>query len=354
MGDREVNDKDIMAQAEKNADERIKALKEENSRRKKALIKIAAMGALTIIIMVLATIAWFSMNSEVTAEGMSVKSASMPFELETEGDKGLYDSLLDETVSGYGDDSTTAGSAGIKWRLTKNESELNNVYDGEGEPDMSQITRHDSSDYGLKPGDSGSINFFIKPNVESELNIRLSMAVTGYKATFALGDDDVYYKTDDELTEVEDDTVKALLSRHICFFYVGDDNKKHLLTDEGFNVKVSERTPVTLYWVWPATLKEIIEGDIEGLDDETAANEVRRAFFEKPEEFLKTLGNEPLDEFRVESMEDKAAQDAAIESKLSLVSGRNYNKYGAMYDDADQAVGDNVNYILAELSADGG
>ena len=40
-----------------------------------------------------------------------------------------------------------------------------------------------------------------------------------------------------------------------------------------------------------------------------------------------------------------------IAEKIQLVKGRNYNQYGAMYNDADQAIGDNVNYILVELFA---
>ena len=58
------------------------------------------------------------MNDEVTAEGMQVKSADLPFELKSVSNNGLYDTLLVETVSGYGDAETTEGLSGIKWNLT--------------------------------------------------------------------------------------------------------------------------------------------------------------------------------------------------------------------------------------------
>ena len=44
-------------------------------------------------------------------------------------------------------------------------------------------------------------------------------------------------------------------------------------------------------------------------------------------------------------------QAAFLSAKLPLLTGKDYSKYSAMYNDADQAIGDNVSFILAVLDA---
>ena len=135
---------------------------------------------------------------------------------------------------------------------------------------------------------------------------------------------------------------------------MGTDNHKHLLTSEGFdidNITESERK-VTLYWAWPATLQEILDANIAVLNDSVASLEVRRYFFENPEHFLKATGDVSFSRFKVAKDSDTVAEETAIGEIISLVTGRNYSQYGSMYNDADQSIGDNINYILVELLAD--
>ena len=319
--------------------------------RRASYLKIAALIGFAAAVLTFLSLGWFAISRIVAGNGMGIRSAMSPFELKTSGSAGLYDGFLDGTVSGYGNGTITSSSANIKWKLTKNTSEINNLYDGEGTPNLREITRRDSSDYGLKPGDSGTLKFSIVPNVSDELSINLKLNMVGYEAEYEL-EDDVYYKKSTPLTIVTNENVNHFLTSHICFFYEDSENHKHIIGSDGFTVAVSEETEVTLYWVWPATLREIIEEDIEGLDDTGASNEAKRLFFEHPGYFLKTLGSESFDDITVSSMENKTAQDAAIDEVIGLVSGRNYNEYGSMYNAADQASGDDSNYILVELTAD--
>ena len=315
---------------------------------KKSLIKLMAMGVLIAVTIIIGSIAWFTMSREVTTEGMSIKTAPLPFELKTIGNAGLYDDFLDEVAQGYGNTETTGATQGIKWKLTKNVSEMNNVREADDETDLEEITRLDSDKYGLKPGDSGELVFSIVPNGTAELNISINVKITGYKAGF----DNAGNKTSAALQKVTDETMVHYLNSHIILFYMGTDNKKHLLTSDGFNVSVSEETPVTIYWVWPATLRELLDADIEAINDTNASKEVRRLFFEHPDYFLKATNDFSFDDIIVEKNEDLDAQEAGIAYVLPLVSGRNYNTYGTMYNDADQTIGDNFNYILVELIAD--
>lgn len=225
---------------------------------------------------------------------MNVTATDLPFELKTSGSAGLYDSYIDELTSDYDSAETTAGVQGVKWKLTKNVSEMENIYSGDSQPDLENITRLDSDKYGLYPGDSGSISFTVVPKAPS-IDQTFLLDVTGYKATF----DDDLNKTDDALIESEDEDANTYTSTHILFFYIGNDNKKHLLTQESFEKTITEESEYTIYWVWPSTLKEILEADIAGLDTD-AAKEVRRAFFEQPGTFLKAIGEESFESIAVE------------------------------------------------------
>ena len=325
--------------------------KDDLRKRRNSLIKIGVVMLLAFIVWVFSSIAWFSMNKNTESSGMGVRVQASPFELKTTGETGLYDSFFGDIITGYGSGSITSGSSsGIKWKLTKNTSEINNHYDGEDTANLREITRHDSSDYGLKPGDSGTLKFTIVPNVSGQLNIKLKLSVTGYEATYEL-ENGIYYKTDDPLIEVNDATINHFLSSHILFFYKDTNNQKHIISSEGFNVSVSAETEITIYWVWPATLKEILDEEIEDLDDNGASKEVKRLFFENPDYFLKKIGNESFSGFTVAHNADSSVEDAAIAEAIVSVSGRNYSEYGSKYNDADQNIGNSVNYILVDLVA---
>lgn len=315
------------------------------------LIKTFSMMILAMAVLIFVSLCWFAMNESVGTNGLMVKARKSLFELKTSGSAGLYDGdgFLGEVAPGYTSALTTEGVQGIKWKLVSNESEMNNLYKGQGDPNLREITRLDSDQYGLKPGDHGTLKFTIEPKTTDELEIQCVTATTGYKATYDVDN----YKTNAPMTLVSDEQIVHFLSSHILYFYMGTDNHKHMLTEEGFTEIVNNGLDkeVTLYWVWPATLLEILNENIDGLNDRTAAVEVKRFFFEHPEYFLKPIGEVSFDAFTVECLEDKAAEDAEIAQVIQLVSNRNYNQYGAMYNDADQAIGDNVNYILVELFA---
>lgn len=322
---------------------------ERRRMQKNALMKMAAVAMFAVATVVFGSIAWFASNKNITGSGMGVAVKNNAFDLKTAGSAGLYDGFLDSVVSGYGNGLTTSGTQGIKWKLT-NSSEMHNYYDGDETPDLREITRRDSSDYGLKPGDSGTLQFTIVPNSAEELNIKLNLDVTGYQAVYAL-ENGVYYKTNDAMTVVTDQTINHFLSSHIYFFYKDENENKQMITSDGFHVSVTEETDITIYWVWPATLREILDENIENLDDTGASKEVKRLFFEHPDYFLKKSGDESFSEFTVAHNSDPAAEDTAIAAVIENVDGRHYSEYGAKYNDADQTIGDNINYMLLELFA---
>ena len=334
-------------------EEQIKETEIDNKEEvKKRLITLYKKGAMCIIgftIIILGAMAWFTKLPGVGTSGMGVTMSDSPFELKSLGSDGLYDEFLSDTVSGYENETTTAGAYGIMWNLTST-SQMNNLYSGNGEltsSEFREITRSDSEEYGLKPGDNGQLDFSIIPNT-SGISVSMTLDVRGYNATF----DATSHKTNDDLTLVTDTVVNNYKSSHILFFYKGTDNKKHLLTADGFDAdNLTVETPETIYWVWIPTLQQILDANIEALEDVDASTEVRRMFFENPGIFLKATGNFSFTGITVAHNDDVATEEAAIAEKLDLVSGRNYSTYGSMYNDADQSIGDHINYILVELNA---
>ncbi|MBQ9870156.1 MAG: hypothetical protein IJM32_10910 [Ruminococcus sp.] len=321
---------------------------EERRKQKKRVIKLLLLLVLIALIIVFASIAWFTMNRETGMSGMGVKTAPLPFELKTSGSAGLYDDLFTQLGPDYANAETTATSQGIRWRLTKNTSELNNLYSGTDEPDLEKITSLDSDQYGLKPGDSGTLKFSIVPRDDAELDLHVGFSMKGYSATFDANNN----KTDDDLVLVTDTSVLGYLNSHIIFFYKDAEDVMHVLPSDGFDISVDEETEVTLYWAWPATLKEIEDANINGINSANASTEVRRLFFISPGNYLKATGTENFSTITVTDNADKTVVDNAITEKLPLVTGRHYDHYAAMYNEADQTIGSYVNYILVEVNVD--
>ncbi len=346
MSERSVSENNkLWEAAERIAEKAVAAKKIENEqerrKQKKRVVKLVLLMMLIALIIVFASIAWFAMNKAVTADTMAIEAKGETYTIEPYGDKdGLYDSF----ITGSGVDS-------VIWTLSTDDN-MKNLYSGDDEPDMQEITRLDSEQYGLKPGDHGTLKFKIVSHSSENISVSLNLACTGYKAQF----DADNYKTAAPLTEVDNVSVNNYLTSHIVFFYKDSSDKLHMLTEEGFteSVTADQEKAVTLYWFWPATLKEILDAHITDLSDNDAANEVKRYFFEHPEKFLKPVGNETFDSFSVNKQDYSSdeEEDAAIAQNIALVSGKNYNTYGSMYNDADQAIGDHVNYLLVELSAD--
>ena len=58
---------------------------EQTANRRKSLIKFGSVTVFTAIVLIFLTIAWFSVNKETEAEGMTIKTATLPFDIATKG-----------------------------------------------------------------------------------------------------------------------------------------------------------------------------------------------------------------------------------------------------------------------------
>ena len=56
---------------------------------KKSLIKMGAMGILTLILLIFSSLSWFTMNSQVESSGMNIKTATLPFDIQSSGQQQM-------------------------------------------------------------------------------------------------------------------------------------------------------------------------------------------------------------------------------------------------------------------------
>ena len=344
----------------------------ENVRKRKiALIKIAAIAVLFGMILLRASIAWFTMSTEVEGSNAQMTASDALFELKVIGSKGLYDRYITDVDSSYSDHIVTSNSTQkIMWRLTAEPDEydgnMDNLYSGTDTPDLAEITKLDSSDYGLSPGKHGFLKFYIVPNTENRLSIEINTILTCYKTEYYKDTDtegeagyqkDVFTKM---LSSNSDDALALrYISSHILFFYLEDkDNdgteEMHLIKNASFfRNGINAETEVTIYWVWPKTLNDIIDLSVTGLDS-TGNLELREYFFAEPGRMLDNPLNVDFSSITVaETDENRVSKITEIVNNLHKASNRTeYSNYGSMYNNADQIIGDKVGYIMFEIIAD--
>lgn len=325
------------------------------------LIKPFSMMILVLSLLIFVGVAWFTMNRDVSGSGMGVKSQAAIFEIRTSGSVGLYDSYITSVDAEYSSGTETGGSNGQKiiWQLTS-QSQMENLWNGSGTPsadDMKKIQKLESDDYGLSPGDYGQLTFTIVPKTASGFDAIIQPQVTCYKTTY---DSDGYQSgtiTAMDSTNADEKEAMDFLSGHILFYYKYDSDddgteEMHLIKDSFTVENITTDTDVTIYWIWPNRLNNILELNVEGLDS-TARTELRKYFFTKPEIFLAKTSSDSASVFDGITLGADATDEqitAAVSSMTSPAS--TYSGWSGRYNSADQTIGDRVGYIMLEVQVE--
>ena len=216
-----------------------------------AIFAVAALG-----VIVFACYAWFASNHSVSGTIGSIQMLGSLYELAGNGsdktDNG-YGVFYDKAKTGFGFNVLPAGdfSAGeawpnleatgtsqaIRWRLNDN----------------SQIGNFGSST-GIRPGSSGTLQFYVIPNATGTLSLRFRLELK---------------PLNDDGSANTDKTLNNLLKGHLLFYILNTKGTKILVSWDGdtsrplqFNVPaetdVGVPQPVTLHWQWTAELSELI------------------------------------------------------------------------------------------------
>ena len=343
-----------------------------------------------VIVMIVASIAWFVSNTRVDATGVAIQPADMPFDLAAAGtksdasaDRGRYDELLtvspgaSREIDGKKYWSTDGSHTSICWAVTS-ESNMNN-------------TGEDGKPTGIEPGSYGKMTFYIIPNKDGPLKVTLDLVLTGYQ--IADGKKNEENVTKNDLTEVTDPSLQQLLEGHVLLFagydekagrykgWISEDAgvwhmslgsgteaavlevKSGKLTWNNTNAKKDTAYPVTIYWIWPERLESYLRkadgysGKNPLLFPEDPSRE-ENALSVLPENLFATMGEveENSSSNRYFRWEDSAKfQENVTKDTLSQIREKFnpalYSMVAAYYDSADQYLGKNVQYVQLKLDA---
>lgn len=291
------------------------------------------------------TVAWFANNKNVTAEGMSVRSKDKDYELITlssdaANKNGVYFDPYHAAVLG------TDGDGYEIW-LVDSDSNIGNY----------SSTGNETYSNGLEPGSNGVIKFYIKPY--KDITLSFSFQTVGYTSEPAtIGGQETVVMT--ELTSNSGDPA-CFLNGHILLFegkgatyYTGlipagnDGNRvftREFIHNGAYDADtdgddVDDAYEVDIYWVWPKTLDTLVKN--AGSNSTLICDKNAVVPEGETNDYYKVVNNIcAYPEYYLE----RHGHDDVVFTEQNL-SGRD-----EFYNDADQSIGMNVEYVMLRLDA---
>ena len=297
------------------------ALTEEERRKMKkaALFKMAAMALLALAVIIFGTISWFTMNTQVESGGMSIKTQGVPYTIEFPGtDEGKY-------ASQY---RTLTDQAGI-W-LVDNNKNMDNGSDTSEE------------ELGLEPGDSGMLEFRVKPNGDTNtITVDICFTLRCIEKPERNGSN----TSSQQLNLITDQELMKFVSSHIMLFTGIDANGKYtglIQNNDQLQRYIRNKTYsktdtgyTTLYWAWPLHLSNLIS--TQSSDLIYASNErstVIQYMVAHKDGFFKGI----------------TTADNVLTDDLTAMN--HYGSYSILFDKADLDIGNKVQYVILGLSVE--
>lgn len=310
---------------------------------------------------ILLTAAWFVNNSRVQAGGATVSAAAdRKFELAAVGTTGKYDNILKSLLGDIVQDgdswSFTEGSETKTGTKTSNDkSDIVWVMSG-GQNGQNLNNNTDNSTGTIEPGNSGKLEFYVLPkDTSAKHNFTFTLTVKGYYK-----DSSDYLPMSSKGNDFAEKFYK-LLSGHIQFFSSCDKDGKYsgrltaTATAEGITINGLERSTgeretqkkVTIYWVWPYYVGDMILPDGNG----KLSNDEKKALFTY--DLRSAIAGEMADDYGkyFEDPIDDTSKDKIAEMVNGNVDETAYSAIYTAYNNADKYIGENGEYILVQLSA---
>lgn len=312
---------------------------------RKRLVKICIMLSLALLVFLFATIAWFTMNKEVGSNGMGIKSQGKSFDLITlssdaTNKNGAFYNPYHSAIRENDND-------GYEIWLVDSDSNIGNY----------SSTGAQNETLGIEPGSSGTIKFYIKPY--EDVTVSFSLQTVGYTAqTTMVGNQPTVTMT--ELSSAAGRPA-CFLNGHVLLFEgdfvntyytglipTGSDGKRVFTRFFQFGGAYDTDTDddgtkdayeVNIHWIWPMTLDTLVYNsssvatmicDRNAVAPEGETNDYNKVvnnICAYPQYYLK--GYSPSTTYTEQ-----------------LVAGRN-----AMYNDADQDIGMNIEYVMLRMDA---
>ena len=339
------------------------------------LIKTAIVLIFSLIILIFAAIAWFSMSKNVTVEGMKVKVKGDLYTIVPVGDDvGIYDdiSLTDTYVRDKLLNKASKQPDVITWTITKStgtvDPDTGEVIDYQKGKDFGNSPQIGNIEPGISPGSSGEIQFKVIPN--ESIDATFDFYLYGYSADYDENGEPIK-NTIEILSDTGEEAItQKLFNGHILLFENYDETTGkysgliesaadfHRLMPNSsesaktFDPAVETETTVSIYWIWPETLAEIMLDEnnpdhvkyLRTKKNICSTSEVRDFFKKNPTWFLYNpeTPTETWTNYFNENMTDAQVVARAYED---------YMTYSAYYNDADQCIGTNAAYVLLDMNS---
>lgn len=296
--------------------------------RRTSLIKLFAMGAALILLIVVGTISWFTMNREVENTGLQMTAEGAPFTIYTRSGSGTYNDVYESLETG-----------GMEWQISSDynfDNHENAKKEGETEP-------------GIEPGDHGILEFRVSPNNDASITVDCVFDMKAYTETITLGANNTPVYT---VTEMSDSSLVGYVKAHLMLFtgvdpntgkYTGlignDETLRRVLEDQTYTRNNTAYTKI--YWVWP-----------EHLSDLTSNND--SAIIYAPSErsaVISYIANNK-DGFFKDCNDSISKVSTDLTTLASSYNSTIYNHYNMKYDNADLDIGNNVSYVLLSMKVE--
>ena len=323
--------------------------------------------AVVIVAIAVGTAAWFASNREVSGNNMAVVAKDTSgFELEVRG--GSY-----ENASVFDGNSIFADEFlnGIQQK-----DELGNgvnIYRTSSSTTSIIWRKNTTGTYsaGLEPDAGGTLEFYVVPQRDGVLNVKFNLRIRGFIKTIDNEENINIVEITDDLEATEQSGISALrltnskkaldyVNGHILFFkncnngkysgFCGTDAIDFNDFIEGEDKSVTADTPVevTLYWKWANTVTSMMLDSsskycTEPLFEDGSEDIEKVILYLRDASTNKVFDG--MDSSEINSAFDLLEDDNTGNDYDSLVDLTN------SYDNADQIIGHNLDYILIELTA---
>ena len=220
---------------------------EQQRVRRSALLKIGVMLLMLLIIIVFGAISWFTINKNVSGSGMGVSTKTIGFKLKSKGTIPM--------------DAAYTAATEYKNGIPDDDESPEYYYTGDNNDDVKWRMELSSGEQ-LEPGECGELTFWVVPDrANTSLDMNFSASMRGFT------------KQGNSWTESTNATALGYLDTHILYFTERYPNPvngatefsyKGLINPDFTKLALTESDPVTSYWVWPNTFKQLmyVDGDV--------------------------------------------------------------------------------------------
>lgn len=388
-----------MSQTASSSSLKVDELAEKKRNQKKSLIKMGAMGVLTLILLIFSSLSWFTQNRETSVSNMQIKTASLPFDIATKGTQVRNRDQILQAREDYNDgknENFTKIENGTYYTAENTDGLLLRFSPLADDPATEDIDESQTPDIG--PGSQGELSLYLIAKKDGVIDAFIDLNVVSFKAVKD-GDNEKLIEIGDGLTTDSGLTAAEItvcreadnfLKGHIMFFkdkngsnpalysYMNPvtDGRIHFHID---NAENGTAYKVPIYWTWTNTLGQIaLKTNSNGLLDgipvvemttDMGTESTDKALVLKYLKDNKSRVFKDLDILSGLTEEQKTAYDAleTDEAKANYLAEvdtdtwidnadeRTYfDLLSEGYNNADFSIGTNLDYFMIEVTVKSG